>query len=248
MKLLILGGTSDAKQLAIALHTSGIDVIYSIAGIVRQPDLPCKVISGGFTKHGGLSNYLRENNVTALLNATHPFTQKMSASAERSAAQTGVLFWRYQRPDWQSSSDDHWTYYNDWSALLRQLEPFKSVFLSQGQLTEAMLAALIMHRKDYQHFLHRTAVIPSHYTPEWMYWEHGIGPFSFQHELALLEQYQIEAVVSKHSGGALPNKVLAARELKIPILLLERPAIGTANNEVSDVNRLTSIIINSATQ
>jgi len=246
MKLLIIGGTSDAKQLTLALHNQGIEVIYSIAGIVRQPNLPCEVISGGFTKRGGLTNYLRENKITALINATHPFAQKMSLAAQRSADQTGVLFWRYQRPSWQETTEDNWSFYEDWGTLLRQLTPYQSIFLSQGQLTEAMLSALLMHRKEPQHFLHRTAVIPSHRTPDWMSWEHGIGPFNFDNELALLQQYNIEAVVSKHSGGTLPSKILAARALKLPVLLLERPTQRSSNNDISDLAELTDTIINCA--
>ena len=246
MKLLILGGTSDAKQLALTLHKSGIEVIYSIAGIVRQPDLPCKVLSGGFTKHGGLTRYLRENKITALLNATHPFAQKMSVAAQRSADQTAVLFWRYQRPNWRVTAEDNWSFYEDWGQLLRQLTPFMSVFLSQGQLTESMLAALLMHRKESQHFLHRTAVIPSHATPEWMSWEHGIGPFNLDREVALLQHYKIEAIVSKHSGGALPSKMLAARTLKLPVFLLERPLLLASKNEISDIDQLANTIITSA--
>jgi precorrin-6A/cobalt-precorrin-6A reductase len=242
MKLLILGGTSDAKKLAIALHGCGLEVVYSIAGIVRQPDLPCDVISGGFTKHGGLARYIRENSITALLNATHPFAQKMSTIAQRCAEQTGIMFWRYQRPNWRPSGEDDWSFYEDWGQLIKQLKPFQSIFLSQGQLTEPMLAALLMHRREPQHFLHRTAVIPSHITPEWMSWEHGIGPFGLDRELALLQQYQIDAVVSKHSGGVIPSKLLAARALKLPVLLLERPTITAADHVVNDIGVLTETV------
>ncbi|PWQ95530.1 precorrin-6A/cobalt-precorrin-6A reductase [Leucothrix arctica] len=246
MKLQILGGTGDAKQLAITLHNSGIEVIYSIAGIVRQPDLPCEVLSGGFSKRGGLTHYIRENKITALVNATHPFAQKMSLAAQRSAEQTGIMFWRYQRPDWQATEEDSWSFYEDWGQLLRQLNTFHSVFLSQGQLTESMLAALLMHRKTPQHFLHRTAVIPSHATPDWMSWEHGIGPFNLDRELALLQHYKIDAIVSKHSGGALPSKILAARALKLPVFLLERPSLLASKNEICDLAKLTNAIITHA--
>ncbi|RVU84417.1 cobalt-precorrin-6A reductase [Leucothrix sargassi] len=243
MKVLILGGTSDAKAIALALHTQGLHVIYSIAGIVRQPDLPCDVISGGFTKRGGLTRYIRENNITALVNATHPFAQKMSLAAERSAQQTGVLFWRYQRPDWVATEKDDWHFFDDWGNLLKQLSPYERVFLSQGQLSESMLAALIMHRKDAQHFLHRTAVIPSHRTPEWMAWVHGIGPFSLKNEQALLTEYDIQALVSKHSGGQLPAKMIAAQQLQIPVFLLQRPTSSNKAVEVSDTQVLINTVL-----
>ena len=50
MRLLLLGGTHEAKSLARDLHQRGLPLVYSIAGLVRQPDLPCEVISGGFSR------------------------------------------------------------------------------------------------------------------------------------------------------------------------------------------------------
>lgn len=223
MKLLILGGTGDAKQLALALVNLGVTVVYSIAGIVRQPDLPCDVISGGFTPHGGLARYIHQHDITALLDATHPFAETMSQTAVLAAEQTGIPLWRYQRSAWQAQADDQWTSFQDWSQLHRHLHSYHSIFLSQGQLSESMLAALLMHRKPTQTFVHRTAIQPKHRHYDWMQWVQSIGPFSLEDELALLAKYQIEVIVSKNSGGALPAKLIAARQLGLPVLLLDMP-------------------------
>ena len=223
MKLLILGGTSDGKQLAQALHEQGITVIYSIAGLVRQPDLPCDIISGGFSKRGGLARYVIDNDITALLDATHPFADKMSQIALDVSAQLNLTLWRYQRPDWIATPEDDWTFYEDWRDLLSALAPYQSIFLTQGQLSESMLDALHLHRQSGQQFLHRTAVKPKHQIPEWMTWVQGIGPFSLDAEMAAIKNSRVEVIVSKHSGGSVPNKMLAARELGIPALLLARP-------------------------
>lgn len=220
MKLLILGGTGDAKTLARELHNKGIDVIYSIAGLVRQPDLPCQIISGGFSIRGGLSRYLLENNITALLDATHPFATKMSQTALEVAEQLDIPLWRYQRPDWVATHEDSWTFFNDWDDLLRALASYRSIFMTQGQLSETMLAALQQHRKADQQFIHRTAIAPKHTIPDWMEWVQGIGPFSLDDELTLLKKHHVEVVVSKHSGGNIPNKLLAARDGNLPVLLL----------------------------
>ena len=189
MKLLILGGTSDAKTLARELHAKGIEVVYSIAGLVRQPDLPCDIISGGFSIRGGLNRYIVENGITALLDATHPFASKMSQTASEVTEQLKLPLWRYQRPDWVATPEDDWTFFSDWDGLLRGLTPFKSVFLTQGQLTESMLAALHMHRKPQQKFIQRTAVEPKHRIPDWMEWVQNIGPFTLDAELDLLKKH-----------------------------------------------------------
>ena len=222
MKLLILGGTCAAKTLARELHAKGIEVVYSIAGLVRQPDLPCEIISGGFSIRGGLSRYLVENNITAVLDATHPFASKMSQTVLGVTEQLKLPLWRYQRPDWVATPEDDWTFFSDWDDLLRGLTPFKSVFLTQGQLSESMLAALHMRRKPKQQFIQRTAVEPKHRIPDWMGWVQDIGPFTLDAELDLLKKHQIEVIISKHSGGELPTKLLAARSLQIPVLLLQQ--------------------------
>ena len=224
MKLLILGGTSDAKTLAHELHARGVEVIYSIAGLVRQPDLPCEIISGGFSMRGGLSRYVVDNHITAVLDATHPFAYKMSQTALEVTDALSIPLWRYQRPDWLATPEDHWTFFNHWDDLLRDLTPFKSILLTQGQFSESMLAALHMRRKPEQRFIHRTAVEPKHRVPDWMEWIQGIGPFSLDAELDLIKKHKIDVIVSKHSGGEVPAKLIAARSLKVPALLLQQTA------------------------
>lgn len=224
MKLLILGGTSAAKTLACKLHARGVEVVYSIAGLVRQPDLPCEIISGGFSIRGGLSRYLVENNITAVLDATHPFASKMSQTASEVTEQLQIPLWCYQRPDWVATTEDDWTFFENWDDLLRGLAPFRSVFLTQGQLSESMLVALHNNRKTWQKFIQRTAVEPKHSIPDWMESLKGIGPFTLNAELSLLEKHKIDVIVSKHSGGHIPAKLVAARTRKIPILLLQKSA------------------------
>lgn len=238
MKLLILGGSSDGKALARELHGKGIAVVYSIAGLVRQPDLPCEVISGGFSIRGGLSQYILENNITALLDATHPFASKMSQTAIDVSEQLNIKLWRYQRPDWVATPEDNWTFFDDWSDLLRALAPYQSIFLTQGQLSESMLAALHQHRKLGQRFVHRTAVEPKHRIPDWMEWVQGIGPFSFEEELAILKSNQIDVLVSKHSGGNKPSKLSAAALARLPVILCKQPGtIGVPGSTTKETNK-----------
>ena len=246
MKLLILGGTSDAKTLAGELHAKGIEVVYSIAGLVRQPDLPCEIISGGFSILGGLSQYIVENGITAVLDATHPFASKMSQTASEITEQLQIPLWRYQRPDWVARPEDDWTFFSDWADLLRVLAPYKSIFLTQGHLSESMLAALHMHRKPQQRFIQRTAVEPKHRIPDWMEWVQGIGPFTLNAELDLLESHRIDVIVSKHSGGEIPNKLAAARPLQIPALLLQQSAQTTqvkTDKTFTELPKLIEMII-----
>ena len=76
--VLILGGTADARRVTQLLHEQGLPLLYSVAGLVRRPNVPAEVISGGFTQFGGLSAYIKSRNVVAIINATHPYTEKIT--------------------------------------------------------------------------------------------------------------------------------------------------------------------------
>jgi len=83
MTLLLLGGTADARQLATRLHRRSVVVIYSVAGLVRQPVVECRVVSGGFSQFGGLVEYIKAESVEAILDATHPYANAISEIASR---------------------------------------------------------------------------------------------------------------------------------------------------------------------
>ena len=110
MKILILGGIAESRELALALIEAGHQVIYSIAGLVRQPDLPCPVHSGGFSDDQldgvqGLTGYCRINRIDLLIDSTHPYAVNISANAVAAAADAAIPCWRFDRPGW--NRDDH---------------------------------------------------------------------------------------------------------------------------------------------
>ncbi|AJQ92167.1 precorrin-6A/cobalt-precorrin-6A reductase [Gynuella sunshinyii] len=230
--LLILGGTADARRLATRLSAQGIRLIYSVAGLVRKPDLDCDIVSGGFRQFGGLSAVIRRRHITAVLDATHPYAERMSRQALLSTRECGIPCWRLQRPAWQPQPGDDWQEYPDWSALLPALADKRSVFLSAGQLPLESLETLACYRHCGQQQLLRTAVAPVPALPEAMQWVKAIGPFGLEEERQLLQQHRIDAIVSKNSGGdATVAKLTAARQLGIPVLMLKRPWLPPADRE-----------------
>lgn len=233
MNILILGGTADGRRLASALHQQGLPVIYSVAGLVRPPEVPCAVISGGFSAGGGLAAYLRAHRIGAVLNATHPYAATMSATAAQVCAELAIPCWRFLRPAWEPQHGDRWQGFATWGSLLPALESFRSVLLTAGQID----AALARHFADLtarsgQTQVLRTAVQPSHELPARMVWIKAIGPFDRAAERQLLQRYDIDVLVSKNSGGAATRaKLDAARERGIPVLMLERPPLLQRHGE-----------------
>jgi len=239
MRLLILGGTGDAKQLAQALIKAAVlsaralEIIYSVAGLVRAPQLECDVVSGGFSQFGGLAAYIRQRKIDALLDCTHPYALAMSSKAVDAAIETGIACWRLERPEWQAQVADDWRMFSGWDELLTQVAQYRSVFISSGQLPTSVLKyfeGIVSAADEPQTQLLRTAVAPEHELPSSMRWLKAIGPFELDAELALMREHRIDCIISKNSGGqATEAKLEVARRLGIPVLMLTRPLLPTCD-------------------
>lgn len=260
MRLLLLGGTADARRLAGQLHSSGIEVIYSVAGLVRVPKVDCTIVSGGFSQFGGLSSYLKQQNITALLDATHPYAKQMSDQAVISGRETGIACWRFHRPPWQSQAGDQWQCFADWQQLMPHLLSAQSVFITAGQLSQQVVDAwqqALLEQKQgrtqgriqgrtqgrAQRQLLRTAVAPSIALPSSMQWLKAIGPFDEAAERTLMIEHKIDCLVSKNSGGdATVAKIKVARELGIAVLMLNRPSLIEATQCFDDIEHCVAFV------
>jgi precorrin-6A/cobalt-precorrin-6A reductase len=250
MKLLLLGGTADAQQLAQGLHQRGVEVIYSIAGLVRQPKLECRVISGGFSAKGGLEQFVEVEDIAAIVDATHPYAQRMSDTAVAVACTRSIPVWRYQRPPWQTQQGDDWQAFDDWSALPALLQSKRSVFFTAGQLTQSFIDNLQSSTAAVeQRQCLRTAIRPPVTLPDSMTWIEAIGPFDIDAERALFEHHAIDALVSKNSGGAATvAKLVVARERGVPVFLLRRPVLAAADAEFSEVGQCLTFVTAQASE
>lgn len=242
-KLLLLGGTADARRMTKALAemstATGIKlkIIYSIAGLVRMPDVSCEVISGGFTQFGGLETYLRQQQIDAILDVTHPFAATMSSTALKVACEVGIPCWRFHRPAWQQQTGDRWQLFNDWQTLIPALAEKHSVLLTAGQLSQSSMDQLVVQAlcvPGGQRLILRTAAPSKVPLPDGVQWIKAIGPFKQADEHALLEQYAVDALVTKNSGGAATEaKLHAARELGVDVYMLQRPELPPADRQFS---------------
>lgn len=229
--ILILGGTADARYLCedllafIDKHKLNTRVIYSLAGLVRKTPLNCEVISGGFSQFGGLSHYLTEQGIDLIVNATHPYAAKISEQALLSSNAANIACWRLERAPWQAQAGDDWHEFADMESLLGAVADKKSVLLSAGQLSQAQIDSFTAFSGQKQ--LLRTAVQPPMTLPATMQWLKAIGPFSLEAETALLQNHNIDAIVSKNSGGlSTYAKIIAANRLNIPVYMLSRPQMA----------------------
>ena len=225
-KVLILGGTGEALTLAQRLAgLPEVSVITSLAGRTRDPALPAgQVRVGGFGGIAGLVAYLKENAITQLVNATHPFAATMSAHALAAHRESGVPLLRLLRPAWHKQPHDTWIKapnVKGAAAICRWLG--KRVLLAVGSQDVAQFADL-----PRAHFFVRMVDPPQ--TPLPFASAEAIvakGPFKLADERRLLLEHNIDLIVAKNSGGdATFAKIVAARELAIPVVMIERPEIA----------------------
>ncbi|ESZ33423.1 cobalt-precorrin-6x reductase [Mesorhizobium sp. L2C067A000] len=220
-KILILGGTTEARQLAGKLVEDFL-VTLSLAGRTESPVAQgVPVRSGGFGGADGLAAYLREAGIDLLIDATHPYAARISANAAQAAQMTGVPILALRRPGWEPVDGDRWTQADTTGDAVHALGPApRRIFLALGRQEVAAFEAAPQH-----HYLIRSVdpVEPKLAVPDATYLL-ARGPFREADERALLEEHRIDVVVSKNSGGeATYGKIAAARALSIEVVMVRRP-------------------------
>jgi len=232
--VLILGGTAEARELAAALVARrDVRVTTSLAGRVARPGaITGEVRIGGFGGADGLADWLREQRVDALVDATHPFAESITANAARAAAQTGVPELVLRRPGWHPDPEDRWHPATSLAEAAEQLPRLgRRVFLTTGRLGLAAFA----HLTDL-HFVVRSVELPQPPMPPHTEVLLARGPFTVADETARLNDHRIDVLVTKDSGGrATAAKLTAARELRLPVVVVQRPPLPEAVSTVPDV-------------
>ncbi|WP_326660434.1 cobalt-precorrin-6A reductase [Streptomyces sp. NBC_00385] len=226
MHVLVLGGTTEARRLAgllVAELPEGAGVTSSLAGRVAGPRLPPgEVRIGGFGGAGGLAAWLRTHRVDALIDATHPFAGTISFHAAAGAAAAHVPLLALRRPGWVPGPGDDWhpvASLEEAAAVLPALG--RRVFLTTGRLGLAAFAG-----QEGLWFLSRSVDAPEPPYPARMETLRDRGPFTLDGERELIRRHRIDVLVTKDSGGAATApKLAAAREARIPVVVVRRPPV-----------------------
>jgi precorrin-6A/cobalt-precorrin-6A reductase len=218
-RVLVLGGTGEARRLATALVEAGVDVLSSLAGRVADPVLPPgRVRVGGFGGVEGLAQALAE--VDAVVDATHPFAAGMTNNAAEACAATGTPLLRLQRPGWTAGPGDDWTWVADLDEAAAAVRDSGSVFVTSGRQGLAAFTGLTGR------LLVRSVDPPEVALPADATVVLARGPFTVAEEVALMRQHAVDALVTKDSGGAMTAaKLTAARQLGVRVVLVRRPPL-----------------------
>ena len=230
MRVLLLGGTGEARDLAAALVEDGVDVVSSLAGRVQRPRLPVgETRVGGFGGADGLQQALDGYDV--VVDATHPFAATISHSAATACSAAGMPLLRLARPSW-AGLDQAWRWVDSTEEAAAAVARHHSVFLTTGRqslqgflpvLQEKTVLARVVDPLDWQPPATWTVLLAR-------------GPYTLDGEVSLMREHRVDALVTKDSGGDLTRaKLDAADRLGIPVVVVRRPAAPEGVEEVSDV-------------
>ena len=230
-RILLLGGVTEA--LAIA-RTLGPEHIYSLAGVGRVPtDLTCQVRVGGYGGFEGLAQFVRDEQISLILDATHPYAAQISHNAAQAARLCGVPCWALRRPAWQPQAGDDWREVGDWAELIDALKPFKRPLFTLGR---EPLQHLDEIPQEQFWTLRALEVYPGNERCEVI---GARGPFLIEDERALFDRQRIDVLISKNSGStATEPKLEVARERGVPVLVLKRPVLPGVEREFDSVGQL----------
>jgi precorrin-6A/cobalt-precorrin-6A reductase len=229
--VLVLGGTSEARALAARLHPQA-DIVSSLAGRVPDPALPVGPVRiGGFGGAAGLARWLADNDIGAVVDATHPFAATITANAAAACRETGVPHLVLARPAWSPGaaivvdSDVQ-------AARVVADRGFSRVFLTTGRSGAAAFVDVDAW------FLIRAVTPPDdHDLPRRHELLLSRGPYRLAGERELLATNRIDALVTKNSGGDMTHaKLDAARELGVAVVMVDRPALPVGVHAVPTVD------------
>ena len=232
--ILVLGGTGEARRLADLLVTAGLDVVTALAGKVTRPRLPRgEVRIGGFGGAEGLAHWLRENAVSAVIDATDPFADEISTDAVHAATETGTPLLRLHRPPWAERPGDEWIRVPDTRAAAQVVaERFRRPMLTVGKQGASEFAG-----DTRGSYLIRCSEPPPGPLPHRYLLVLDRGPFGEDSERTLMSRHRIDVLVTRDSGGdSSAAKLAAARDLRIPVVMVDRPEAPPAPETVHSVD------------
>ena len=238
--ILLIGGTHEAVLINEKLASRpDMNLVTSLAGRTKYPDnLSGEVLKNGFADHDGMAAFLKKRAIDLVIDASHPYAVQISRKASDLCRGQGIRYLRYERPAWQEEPGDRWIRVSSVEEAVRGAASFSRLFLSIGRQEisafERLSPDLVLLR----------SVEPVSFTSQKGEVRHILkkGPFDLENEIRLLKEHDIQALVSKNSGGkAVYPKIEAARSLGLPVILLDRP-VSPQGEVITSLDTLLDIL------
>lgn len=237
-KILILGGSAEARELAGRLAPR-FDVTTSLAGRVNNPTVPAGALRiGGFGGEVGLRKWLVDNSIDAVLDATHPFAATITENAVAACDRLGIPHLVLRRPPWPAGDATVVSSAAEAKDAVTA-QGFSRVFLTSGR---SSIGAFLF--SDAWFLIRVVEPMSADELPERHHLLLSRGPYTVAAETELMRQYEIEVLVTKNSGGSMTSaKLEAAAALNIPVVMIDRPALPENVSTVATVDEAQQWVI-----
>ncbi len=235
MTVLLLAGSGEGRRMCGFCADHGIPTLASLAGATRDPkELAVPVRVGGFGGGAEFVSFVKDQGITRILDMTHPFAAAISQRTAQIAAQNGWRYLRYERPTWRAGAQDHWISIAKEEDAAQHVAEQDTVFLATGRQTLDRFAPI-----SHARLICRQIDPPSGPFPfPNGHFQVGRPPFSIEQEVDLFTQLGVTVLVTKNAGGtASRSKLDAARQMNLPVLMLQRPQ-GVPGPVTDDLERV----------
>ena len=228
MKILLLAGTAEARELSFALPANRL--ICSLAGMTKRPArLGGETRVGGFGGIEGLVGFIREQNIGIVVDATHPFAARMSANAVNACERTGAALLQVVRAPWDAKPN--WEQVADLSEAASVLAPGSKVFLATGRASLPAFAS----RDDVEFVARVIDDLPGDFPLAKGRFVVSHPPFTIEEEVETLKRLEVDTLISRNSGGTGGiEKLVAADRLELSVIMIKRP-VYIGNLQVGSV-------------
>ncbi|MFD0676401.1 MULTISPECIES: precorrin-6A reductase [unclassified Paenibacillus] len=252
--ILVMAGTSDARELALRIHQAGYTLLTTVvtdsaAKSMEEAGLP--VLIGRLTADA-IAALVREKGIRTIVDATHPFAEEASKNAIAAAQEAGVPYIRYERDRLTIEGHPLITFVDDYEQAAEQAAARKGVvMLTTGSKTlhifakrllglpDTTLVARMLPRRDNMEKCEELGLEQKNIVAMQ-------GPFSKELNKALYSHYNVTLMITKESGkvGAVDEKLESALELGIKSIIIGRPSVeyglhfGDFDSVVNKLNEL----------
>lgn len=228
--ILLLAGTTEARKMGWLLADYGVAAVATLAGETKAPaDMGIAVETGGFGGEDGFRAFLAQRGITGVIDATHPFAVRITERTYRICTELGLPYMQLMRPHWEPEPDDTWFMVDDMAQVADFIPQGARVLVAAGRKAAEDLS--LPGREVF------VRVIDPQPEKDGVTWIIGRPPFSLAEEVDLLRRHRIDWIIAKNAGGAADGKLLAARQLHLPVVMVNRPPapVTPCRERVQDV-------------
>ncbi|KAF1084507.1 Precorrin-6A reductase [Sporotomaculum syntrophicum] len=256
-RIMVIAGTRDSRDIidkllkiqavvvATVTTSFGRELLETYSGIILHE---------GKLDSAGITALVQQNNVTCIVDASHPFAKAVSVNAMRSCRETGAVYLRFERENTvivgNGAAED--------GRMVIRVRSFAEAAEVAGKITGNILLTIGSKHinvftksiPDYKMRLFARILPDSRMVAKCE--EAGLsvghiialqGPFSEEFNIEMLKYCHAEVLVTKESGeaGGTDRKLNAAAKLGIPVVLVERPEVAYTR-KVSTVDEVLEFV------